>query len=106
MSKIVSGGAFVYIAVRAGHARPGGVPSAGVYGDAPGRTCAAPTALQTGGGRRPRRPAEGQDPSLRGTRKRQAVGSSLDRSGQACARAAFPGENPFPTAKTNVPAIF
>lgn len=36
MSKIVSGGAFVYIAVGAGHARPGGVPSAGVYGDARG----------------------------------------------------------------------
>ena len=51
-------------------------------------------------------PRRGQDPSLRGTRKRQAVGSGLDCSGQACARAAFPGENPFPTAKTNVPAIF
>ena len=51
-------------------------------------------------------PRRGHDPSLRGTRKRQAVGSSLDRSGQACARAAFPGENPFPTAKTNMPAIF
>lgn len=36
MSKIVSGGAFVYIAVGAGPARPGGVPSAGVYGDARG----------------------------------------------------------------------
>lgn len=62
MSKIVSGGAFVYIAVGAGHARPGGVPSAGVYGDALGRTCAAPAALQTGGGRRPQRPAEGSRP--------------------------------------------
>ena len=51
-------------------------------------------------------PRRGQDPSLRGTRKRQAVGSGLDRSGQACARAAFRGENPSPTAKTNVPAIF
>ena len=51
-------------------------------------------------------PRRGQDPSLRGTRKRQAVGSGLDRSGQACARGAFPRGNPSPTAKTNVPAIF
>lgn len=38
----------------------------------------------------------GQDPSLRGTRKRQAVGSGLDPSGQACARVAFPGEKSLP----------
>ena len=36
-------------------------------------------------------PRRGQDPSLRRTRERQAVGSGLDRSEQACARAAFPG---------------
>ena len=41
-------------------------------------------------------PRRGQDPSLRGTRKRQAVGSGLDRSGQACARAAFPGGKSLP----------
>lgn len=67
------------------------------YGDVAGRTCAAPTARQTGSGRRPQRPVgRGQDPSLRGTRKRQAVGSGLDRSGQACARAAFPGGKSLP----------
>ena len=41
-------------------------------------------------------PRRGQDPSLQGTRKRQAVGSGLDRSGQACARAAFPGGKSLP----------
>ena len=41
-------------------------------------------------------PRRGQDTSLRGTRKRQAVGSGLDRSGQACARAAFPGGKSLP----------
>ena len=41
-------------------------------------------------------PRGGVKTSLRGTRKRQAVGSGLDRSGQACARAAFPGGGEIP----------
>lgn len=38
-------------------------------------------------------PWRGQDPSLRETRKRQAVGSGLDRSGQSCARRSVPGRD-------------
>ena len=42
-------------AVGAGHARPGGVPSAGVYVNVAGRTCAAPTARPHNGTVRPRK---------------------------------------------------
>ena len=41
-------------------------------------------------------PRRGQGPTLRRTCKQQAVGSGLDRSGQACARAAFPGGKSLP----------
>ena len=89
--------------------RPGNLLLSPIPGKTPGLGMPGP--YRAAVGKPPavrKRPQRGQDPSLRGTRKRQAVGSGLDRSGQSCARRSVPGRggNPSPTAKTNVPVIF